>query len=62
MLPNEMCRVSKEEFEKLFSDPQSQLQILNVRIEFLRCEIGVMLNELKSMEQRRRELIREILK
>ena len=62
MLPNEMYTVSREEFEKLFSDPQSQLSILNVQIEFLKSEIVVMVNDLKSMEQRRRELIKEILK
>lgn len=62
MLPNELYTVSREEFEKLFSDPQNQLMILNTRIAFLKCEIGVMINELKSMEKRRRDLIKEILK
>ena len=62
MLPNELYTVSREEFEKLFSDPQNQLMVLNAEIAFLKCEIGVMINELKSMEKRRRDLIKEILK
>lgn len=62
MLPNEMYTVTKEEFEKLFSDPRNQLDVLNVRIEFLKCEIAVLVNELKDMEQRRRNLINEVLK
>lgn len=62
MLPNEMYTVCKEEFEKLFSDPRNQLDILNIRIAFLRAEISALIDELKSMEQRRRELIAEILK
>ena len=62
MLPNEMYTVCRDEFEKLFSDPRSQLDVLNIRIAFLKCEISALMNELQSMELRRRELIKEILK
>lgn len=62
MLPNELYTVSKEEFEKLFSDPRNQLDILNIRIAFVKGEIACLMNELKSMEQRRRELIKDVLK
>lgn len=62
MLPNELYSVSREEFEKLFSDPRNQLDILNVRIEFLKCEIAVLVKELEYMEQRRKELIKEVLR
>lgn len=62
MLPNEMYTVCREEFEKLFSDPRNQLDVLNIRIAFLRAEISTLIDELKSMEQRRRDLIGKILK
>ena len=60
MMPNET--VTREEFEKLFSDPRMQLSVLNLRIEFLRCEIAQLSAELQAMELRRKALIEEVLK
>ena len=61
MLPNEMYTVCREEFEKLLVDPRAQLSVLNIRIEFLKVEIGLLLNELKAMESRQHELVKEVL-
>lgn len=47
-----------DEYEQLFTDQDTQLDILNLRIEFVRADILKGMSELKRLELRRRELLK----
>lgn len=62
MMLDEIITTARKGVEELSHDPRVQLDLLNIRIAMQQLQIYAMIDDLRELKQKRRELIREVLK